>query len=761
MRELATNTTDATTSQNATREVGGGGSTATATASATRAGAAGAGADAAADTAATAKGKGGERGFRPDIQGLRAIAVSMVVIYHLRPSLLPGGFAGVDVFFVISGYLITGHLWRGYQRTGSVSLLDFWGRRARRLVPAAALVLLVTWLVARLVAPAPELPVIADQIRASALYFQNWQLASDAVNYLQAQGPATPVQHFWSLSVEEQFYLVWPLLFGLAALVAVGVAAVGRSTSRGRHNRPSASAEGGRRAGLLVVALLTTALVGCSLAYSIYDTRVDPAAAYFVTTTRMWELGIGGLLAMIPAGLGKRIGRHGWLGWAGLAAIIASAITLSGTSPFPGSLALLPVLGAAAMIAGGGADGRLGPAPLTSTRAMVFLGGISYSLYLWHWPVINLYSDWRGKPPGLVSGPIIIVVSVLLAWLTKLFVEDRVRLSPWLAGHGWRSVSVALAAAVPVALVWVYLASPVTWNGQLPPSGYPGAAALASTTAGGLPAQIPPQPILPPLQDATADMPKYWLDNCLDATTATTEKICTFGDTKNPVLTVAMVGDSIAGNWFPALEQIALQRHWKLITDLHGTCEWTATMLVNGPGGGPYTACYQWGQAALKDLLSTIKPNVVITSGLPEDGTVANPNPGPAAFKAIGAGMAQYWTDLENHGIDVVAIRETPLMNFPEPDCVSQYGRTSAKCMVPTARAVPADPPTFRAAQDTGGRVKVIDMDNLICGPTECQPVVGNVLVYLDGRHLTATYAMSLTKYLEPRLLKAVPLLAK
>ena len=147
----------------------------------------------------------------------------MVVIYHLRPSLLPGGFAGVDVFFVISGYLITGHLWRGYQKTGSVSLLDFWGRRARRLVPAAALVLLAAWLGARLVAPVTELGDIAAQIRASALYFQNWQLASDAVNYLQAAGPATPVQHFWSLSVEEQFYLVWPLLFGLAALVAIAV----------------------------------------------------------------------------------------------------------------------------------------------------------------------------------------------------------------------------------------------------------------------------------------------------------------------------------------------------------------------------------------------------------------------------------------------------------------------------------------------------------------------------------------------------------
>ncbi len=697
----------------------------------------------------------GSRGFRPDIQGLRAIAVTLVVIYHVRPSLLPGGFAGVDVFFVISGYLITGHLWRGYRKTGSVSLLDFWGRRARRLVPAAALVLLVAWLGARLVAPVTELGDIAAQVRASALYVQNWQLASDAVNYLQADGPATPVQHFWSLSVEEQFYLVWPLLFGLAALVAVAVG--GRPTRPARHARHAQGSTAGPRAGLITVAVLTTALVGCSLAYSIYDTKSNPAAAYFVTTTRMWELGIGGLLAMVPDRYGKRIGRHGWLGWAGLAAILLAAFTLSGASPFPGSIALLPVLGAAALIAGGSGDGRLGPAPLTSTRPMVFLGGISYSLYLWHWPIINLYGDWRDKAPGLVTGPVLVAVSVLLAWLTKVFVEDKVRLSPVLTGHGWRSVSVALAAAVPVALVSVYLANPVTWNGRLPGSGYPGAAALASVTASGVPAE----PVLPPIVDATADMPKYWLDNCLDANLATAEKVCTFGDTKKPALIVAMVGDSIAGNWFPALESIALQRHWKLVTDLHGSCEWTAAMLVDDTTGNVYTACHTWGQATLHDLVTTIKPNVVITSGLPENGTVANPAPGPAAFEAIGAGMAQYWKDLGKHGISVVAIKETPLIDFPVPDCIAKYGQTAPECTVPRARAIPADPPTIRAAKDTSGKVKVINMDNYICGPTECPPVVGNVLVYLDGRHLTAAYAMSMTKYLEPRLLKAVPLLAK
>ena len=461
------------------------------------------------------------RGFRPDIQGLRALAVSMVVIYHLYPSLVPGGFAGVDVFFVISGFLITGHLWRGYQRDGRVRLLDFWGRRARRLVPAAALVLGVTWVVARLVLPPGRLADTAGQIRASALYFQDWQLAHEAVDYLTSNDAATPVQHFWSLSVEEQFYLVWPLLFVVAALA-------GR-----RHRR-------------VVLAGLVVTLVAASLAYSVYETRVDRAAAYFLTTTRMWEFGVGGALAMLPERVDRVLRRQGWLGWAGLAVVLASAFALRGTSAFPGALALLPVSGAVMLIVGGSDLGRHGPARLMSARPMVFLGGISYSLYLWHWPMINLWTADRGKSPGALSGPALIVASLAAAWWTKVYVEDQVRLSPKLTGHGWRSLSTALAAALPVTLVSVYIASvPGQWDGKLGP-GYPGAAALAGKAV-----SVPAKPVLPPPDDALAAIPEYWQQGCLDGEYAAAPKVCVYGDTTDPTLTVALVGDSVAGNWCP------------------------------------------------------------------------------------------------------------------------------------------------------------------------------------------------------------------
>jgi peptidoglycan/LPS O-acetylase OafA/YrhL len=668
----------------------------------------------------------------------------MVVIYHLYPSLLPGGFAGVDVFFVISGHLITGHLWRGYRDTGKVGLVDFWGRRARRLVPAAALVLAVTWAGARLLIPATRLTDTAQQILASALYFQNWQLAHDAVDYLKAGEVASPVQHFWSLSVEEQFYLVWPLLFLLAALVS--------------RLLPKA-ARGPRRRGT-ILALVTTALVIGSLAYSVGDTEHDASAAYFVTTTRMWELGTGGLLAL---GLASRrvtvpLRRlrfplwRGGLGWLGLGTVIWSAFTLNGSMAFPGYIALAPVLGSAALIAGG--PGAWGPARVMSTRPMVFGGGISYSLYLWHFPVINLFTAWHGKGPGLLTGPPLLVVSVLLAWLTKTYVEDPVRLASWLRGHGWRSVSTALAAAVPVTLVAVYLAAqPPPWNGKLGP-GYPGATLLADRLTGARD-KVPDKPVLPP--PAQVSEPDYWLRGCLAGEYATTSSQCVFGDTKHPKLTVALVGDSVAGNWWAALKVIAAQEHWKLVTDLHATCAWSATPAVAPGRGGPYPACTTWGRRVLSDLETKIRPQLVITSSMATENAAAYPGGGVQSRAALGAGEAAYWKQLQARGIGVVAIRETPDPGVNAPSCVWQYGTTSPRCAVPRSRAITPDPPSSFAAKATGA--PVVDMDDLICGPASCRSAVGNVLVYFDDHHITQTYSQTLAPYLKARLLAtgAVP----
>jgi hypothetical protein len=483
-----------------------------------------------------------------------------------------------------------------------------------------------------------------------------------------------------------------------------------------------------------------------SLWYSVYYTHANPAGAYFVTTTRIWELGAGGLLALLPARLSARIGRFGPLGWAGLGLVIASAFVLSGTNAFPGFLALLPVGGAAALILGGSAAARLGPSRLTSARPMVFIGGISYSLYLWHWPIIVLWTAWRGHAPGLRSGLVIVTLSVLLAWLTKVWVEDKVRTASLLSGHGWRSVSTALAAVVPVVLVSLYIAAePAPWNGVLGPN-YPGAAALTASVR-----QVTPAPVLP--QPTAISLPQYWQQGCMTAEESAVPIKCVYGDKSHPVLTVALVGDSIAGDWFTPLEKIAVERHWKLVVDLHSVCPLSSTMMVEPETGGPYTTCHSWGATIMHDLVTSIRPDVVITSSYAGLATVSHPKGGAAAQADIGSGMDSYWNELQASGISVIAIKESPDVGVNIPACLSQH--SAAKCTVPRAKAVVTDLPTVYATRAAAGKVPLIDMDSLICGPVSCPPVVGNVLVYQDNHHLTSTYALTTAPYLEKRLLGA------
>jgi hypothetical protein len=261
------------------------------------------------------------------------------------------------------------------------------------------------------------------------------------------------------------------------------------------------------------------------------------------------------------------------------------------------------------------------------------------------------------------------------------------------------------------------------------------------------------KPVLPP--PTSIKLPEYWQQGCLVPQDSPTPKECVYGDTKHPVLTVALVGDSIAGNWFTPLEQIAEQRHWRLVTELHSACPLSATMTITPNEGGAYTACHSWGTAVMHDLDTTIKPAVVITSDLAELATVTHPGGGAAAQEDIGAGMDQDWKQLQDHGISVIAIRETPNAGINIPDCLEGHPSATALCTIPVSRAIQPHVPTVYATQAAGGSVPLINMNSLICGPASCPPVIGNVLVYQDNHHLTSSYALTMAPYLEQKLLRA------
>jgi len=368
---------------------------------------------------------------RPEIQALRAVAVGAVVLHHGWPAVAPAGYMGVDVFFVVSGYLITALLLREVDRTGRVSLGDFYLRRARRILPAAMVVLLAVSAATLAFAPYRDWAAYFREIVASAFYVENWRLAIDSQSPASADLESTPVQHFWSLSVEEQFYLLWPLLI-IAALWLVH-----------RRNRSL-------KATLAVVLGTVTA---ASFAWSLVLTADDHNLAYFSTFSRGWEFGVGGLLALLAAAVprlhaeGWRIGR-GAVSWVGLALIVVPIVSFHDAEAFPGLWVLLPVAGTLAIIWAGTPETRWSTAHVVGLRPVQWVGDVSYSLYLWHWPIFMFTPMITGVPSPPALMVVLVGVSLIVAGLSKRFVEDPFRRRSGAIGSHPRMLAGALAVAL-------------------------------------------------------------------------------------------------------------------------------------------------------------------------------------------------------------------------------------------------------------------------------------------------------------------------
>ncbi|MGA7054572.1 MAG: acyltransferase, partial [Mycobacterium sp.] len=403
--------------------------------------------------------------FRPDIEGLRAVAVLAVVLFHADMPGLGGGFVGVDVFFVISGFLITGLLWREVSTAGSVGLRRFYGARARRLLPASAMVGVITMIASAVLLPLLQARNVMIDGIASALYVSNYWFISEGVHYFGGHLPPSPFQHYWSLGVEEQFYLVWPpMIIGTTWLIR-------RARRRAKSDVPSSE-----RPYLVVLALVATV----SFALSLVITYVMPAVAFFSLPTRAWQLALGGLVAL-TAGQWHRLPplAAAITGWAGLALILLACTWLSATTLYPGTAALLPTLGAVLVIGAGCAAPSQGCGRALAVSPMQAIGRISYSWYLWHWPVLVLTPVLLGHPLGLAGRLAAALASGGLAVLTLRFIEnplrfaDRVRRSA-LASLALGGAATALAVGVGVALL-VSVPTPVGRG--------PAAAALTVTVA--------------------------------------------------------------------------------------------------------------------------------------------------------------------------------------------------------------------------------------------------------------------------------------
>ncbi|MDE3719923.1 acyltransferase family protein [Nocardiopsis sp. N85] len=665
---------------------------------------------------------GAERRFRPEVQGLRAVAVLLVLVYHLDPDLLPGGYVGVDVFFVISGFLITSLLYREAMGQGRISVARFYARRVRRLLPAATVVLVATGTASFFLLPVTRLTDTMWQLVASAAYVENLYLARQSVDYLAAEVAPSPVQHFWSLSVEEQFYLVWPLLFVLWALLRR------------------------RGAGTATLVLLLGSLLAASLAWSVLTTGGEPSA-YFLPTTRAWELAVGGLLAvgLAHGRLPERVRLP--LGWAGLAAIVASAVLYDAATPFPGWAALLPVLGCAAVIAAEHVPGPLSVSAPLSTAPARWVGDLSYALYLWHWPLIVLTLAVTGRDElGAGTAVVVAGAALLLSWATKVWVEDPAR-DHRLVRSGRGALAAAVSGVLVVAAVGATLYVRVDRVGSVDfdPNVHVGPRALGEDFAF---APLYPSPV-----EAEDDAPVLYDDDCQAPHTATApEDPCVYGP-EGADRTVAVIGDSHSAQWVPALLGLAEERGWRLVLFTKSSCAFTDT-LTKGPEGLPYLECRTWNRAVVEEL-DELRPDLVVTSSSTAAVPADSDDP-DARTELMAEGMTRLWDEVAESSTPIVAVRDTPRQRRDVVECVARNDEDPRGCAIPEEEAFERDDPQEEAVDDLAGRAVLVDMSDLFCTGEECPAVIGNVIVYRDSGHITNTYMSLLADHLGERLDEAL-----
>ncbi|MFE5702589.1 acyltransferase family protein [Rhodococcus koreensis] len=655
-------------------------------------------------------------GYRYDLDGLRGIAIALVVVYHVWFGRVSGG---VDIFLVLSGFFFTGMLVRRVGANSGVSIAAVLRRTARRLLPALVVVTAATAVVTVVQRPFTQWSGIADQLLASLLYVQNWQLARTASDYAAADASVSPLQHLWSMSVQGQFYV-------LALAVVAGVA----WTCRRRTGLVRPLLGGILGAGFLV-----------SFGYAATLSQDRQSWAYFDTFARLWELLAGALLALVVHRVDLPRGWRVALAVSGFAVVLGCGFLVDGAALFPGPAALIPVGAAVALIlAGTGPSERPGVVTMMASRPFVELGGLAYSLYLWHWPILIFYLTWRERPAvGALGGLAVILVSLVLAWLTQRLIEVRFQ-----GGARPGRALTALVAVLGVAVVgsasgWhAYLArNPETTArvGELDPWLYPGAASLTDG------AFAPRTDMRPTLLEAPGDLPPPTVDGCISDLSTRDVVTCVYGDVTAD-RTIAVVGSSHAEHWMPALDRIGQQRGIRVETYLKMGCPLTVAD-VPLLAGEPYPDCGDWSRDVL-DRLRDHRPDWVFsTSSRPNEEGAGDVTPDD---------YVGLWERLADFGLPFLGIRDTPWLHhdgvpYSAVDCLADGGDADS-CGLPRDDVLAPDNPTVEAARDLPS-VHPLDLTDAVCDVAICRAVQGNILVYHDSHHLSATYVRSLAPELD------------
>ena len=701
-----------------------------------------------------------ESAFRPDVEGLRGIAVLLVVLFHAGLP-VPGGFIGVDVFFVISGFLITGLLLREFRASGRVSLSRFYARRIRRLLPAAVAVMVVTVPLAYVLAGPLDRPEVMTDAAAAALSVSNIRFALSAGDYFTSITQPSPFLHFWSLAVEEQFYLVWPALLFFVA-----------------------------RGGRIRVPVVLLAVLAGSFVANVLLTQSSINWAFYSLPARAWQLAAGGLLA-VGWPLLERIP---WpvvspVGWASLLGLCVAPLLISQALPYPGVAAVAPTLCAVLLIMSG--TRRFGPGAALSLAPIRFLGRISYSLYLWHWPILVLPAIALGSVPGLEWRVALALGAVVVATASWRFVEQPFHegrfaataprrvlalglgtigavaiLAGTLNVAGLRTIdAITLGAAQPLPLP-TGLGLPASPSPTSAPATGPTAepSATGSAEPSATPEPTPPPPtwdqipdvnlaeplpllpgVRPSLARARNDVESVWRDNCGAQVPTIVPPDCVYGD-PNGTFTVALIGDSHAAEWFPAFEVLAKENGWRLVPYLKLSCPFIDMAVNHLELKREYTECAAWREEVIKTV--AIRPPDLVVVAMSHRGIF----PVAAADGSLqrqGEAIGRAILRLPGRALIMV---DTPRTNTDIPGCIAEQPSDVRPCAISRATAFTR---YFGVRERVAAEVSgagVIDLISRICPGMPCQVIRNGMIVYRDNHHLTATFSASLA----PELMAAL-----
>jgi peptidoglycan/LPS O-acetylase OafA/YrhL len=631
--------------------------------------------------------------FRPDIEGLRALAVGLVIASHAELPFLRGGFVGVDVFFVLSGYLITSFLMQEISSSGTVNFARFYARRARRLLPAAiTMVLVVCSAEAIIMNPLAQFNTLKAAF-ATVLYSSNLYFAHLQLQYFDQHSATNPLLHTWSLAVEEQFYLIWPVLLLLLARTIKSV--------RGRS-----------------IALAAVSLA--SFVLCVWLTTTNSILAFFETPARVWEFGAGGLLVFIPE---RWLGGHrrlwSWLGGIGIIALTAGAEWIH-ASMFPGYVAVIPVVGTLLLLlAGVGAPESLGPR-LLRTRPAQIIGRLSYSLYLWHWPVLVIGQQLipNNSVPIRLGW---IAVAGIMATVTYGAIEGPIRYQPFLVARTGLTLGLAVLGAI------LCVGAMGAWRAILYRSEQ-----------------------FRKYDRVVQDFPGVYRKGCDPDKADPHPAMCFFGEISQPQSTMVLFGDSHAAQWFPALEEIADVQHWRLATIIKPGC--TPLSIREDVTPRIERVCEEWRRAAIGDIEELHPELVILTSAsrhMGEDGNMIEDT------QVWEQGARDTFAALARQGAKVRFIRDTPYADYDVPGCLAQAewdGHTQCPAPVSAAALSPGIYAAEARAAQGFGNVKVLDLSDRMCGSDQCYIEAGGQPIYRDGDHLTASYSRSLAAELFQRL---------